>query len=281
MARLRAGLFVCVAGPQCRRVGDRAAARFGGPVREGNVLAGQVLCFAQDDRERSVLRMAWAAGYSGWGGDGSFQDDVAWGIGGGGGGVGETASETGGVSERLTVVQDGAEFVDSVDEQAGGVFHAEGVEPGLHGPADRVEHISAAGSPYRYDGGEAVDAGSADNGAVKAVVADPEALAAVYKELRLGGDGHEEDGGGEDDAVGVEDFADDRLEIVDDVAASSGKAVVALGAGGDLEVGQVYFFGPGTEGFSAEQGPLEERIAIAAFSWAGGDAKNLQSWSHR
>ncbi len=179
--------------------------------------------------------------------------------------------------ECISVLVNGTQFVDPVDEQAGGVFHVECIQPGLHGPADGIEHVLAAGAPYRDDGGSTVHTGSADDGTFETIATDPEALTTVDEEFGLGGNAHEEHRGGEDDAVRVEDFGQDGLEVVNDLAAPIGETAITFGAGGNLVLAEVDFFSFRSEGFGSQEGSLEERVTVTALSRARCYAEDFQS----
>ena len=110
------------------------------------------------------------------------------------------------------------------------------------------------------------------------VLEGPEELATVDEEFGLGAMGHEIDRATQDEVVGPGEFGVEGLHIVLEGAGVVLEAIIALGAGLDMEVGQADLFegmlgglvlaGPGVA--DALDNTVDEEVGVTSRAWTGG-----------
>jgi len=118
--------------------------------------------------------------------------------------MGDFVSELVCLFEGGGVVFDGAFLVGFVEEEVVVVFHFEGVEEPFHHEFGAVEEVAAAATADGDKNGASRASWGVEEGLFEYIASGPEHLAAVDEHFCLGTDGHEVDGAGEDQSVGLD-----------------------------------------------------------------------------
>ncbi len=154
--------------------------------------------------------------------------------------------------------------------------HLQRIKPVCHRQADAFEHLFALRAADGNHQAAAIAFPVPIQRLLEDVLAGPEALAAVDEDLGLGADRHEEDGRGENESVGIEQFVEDALEIVLDAADTGLGTGVAFDAGGDREAAEREVVGPATRFLGPAERFAQKEVAVPFRAGTCRDAENLK-----